>query len=180
MALVVAASNVLVQYPVTAFGLGDLLTWGAFTYPVAFLVTDATNRAFGARPARRVVYAGFVVGLLLSAWLSEPRIAAASGAAFLAAQLTDVAVFDRLRGQAWWRAPLVSSLVSSALDTALFFSLAFAGTGMGEATLPGIGEVPLWVTLALGDFAVKIACALLMLVPYGALVARLAPAEAAR
>lgn len=157
MALVVLASNIAVAWPI-----GDWLTWGAFTYPFAFLVTDLTNRLLGPGPARRVACAGFAFGVLLSLWLAEPRIAAASGAAFLAAQLLDIAIFDRLRRGAWWRAPLVSSLAASALDTALFFSLAFAGT-----------EVP-WVTLAIGDYCAKLAMAALLLAPFRAVVA-LAP-----
>lgn len=154
MAAVVACSNVLVQYPV-----GEWLTWGAFTYPVAFLVTDLTNRAYGPGKARRVVYAGFALAVLLSVLLASPRIAAASGVAFLVAQLLDVSVFDRIRhAGGWWMPPLVSSLVASAVDTALFFSVAFAGT-----------PVP-WVTLALGDYAVKVALALSMLIPFRVLM----------
>ena len=149
MTLIVAASNLLVQYPIN-----DWLTWGAFTYPVSFLVNDLTNRHLGPGRARRVVYAGFAVGVLLSVMLSTPRIAAASGLAFLSAQLLDVSIFNRLRQGAWWRAPLVSSVVASVLDTALFFSLAFAGTG-----LP-------WTTWAAGDLAVKGAMAGVMLLPF--------------
>lgn len=185
---VVAASNFLVQYPVQAevggINLADLLTWGAFTYPVAFLVTDLTNRHFGPGGARVVVVAGFAVAVVLSIYLSTPRIAIASGSAFLLAQLLDIAVFDRLRAGRWWHAPLFSSLVSSALDTLIFFSLAFGGvfsgldTGFGRtdgslefpAPLLGAGpQVPLWVSLALGDFLVKLLLAGLMLGPYGAL-----------
>lgn len=152
MAGVIGLSNFAVQ-----FAINDWLTWGAFTYPVAFLVTDLTNRAAGPVMARRVVYAGFALGVVLSLWLADWRIAAASGSAFLIAQLLDVAVFDRLRRQTWWKAPLASSLLGSAVDTALFFSLAFAGTG-----LP-------WVTWALGDFAAKLAMAILLLGPFGVL-----------
>lgn len=159
MIAVVAAANVLVQHPITAFGVGDWLTWGAFTYPLSFLVTDLTNRRFGPEAARRVVYVGFALGVALSIALATPRIALASGAAFLAGQLLDVHVFDRLRRQAWWRAPLVSSFLASAVDTALFFSLAFAFT-----------PVP-WPTLALGDFGVKLAMALLLLAPFRAAMA---------
>ena len=158
MAAIVLASNILVQYPLTAFGLGDVLTYGAFTYPFAFLVTDLTNRWFGPAKARLVILVGFAVAVALSLWLADARIAVASGAAFLTAQMLDVTVFNRLRAGSWWRAPLVSSTVGSALDTALFFSLAFAGT-----------DVP-WVTLALGDFAVKMAMALAALVPYAGLM----------
>ena len=130
MAAVVLLSNILVQYPVQAtvggINLADLLTWGAFTYPVAFLVTDLTNRRFGVARARMVVAIGFLLAVLLSIWLATPRIAIASGTAFLVAQLLDVSIFDRMRRSAWWQAPLVSSLIGSAVDTLIFFSLAFA------------------------------------------------------
>ena len=130
MAAVVVASNFLVQFPVTGtlFGiaLGDLLTWGAFTYPVAFLITDLTNRQFGPSIARRIVFVGFVVGVALSFWLSAPRIAIASGTAFLIGQLLDISVFNELRRKSWWKAPLAASLAGTVLDTVLFFSLAFA------------------------------------------------------
>lgn len=149
MVLVVTISNVAVQYPIN-----DWLTYGALTYPIAFLVTDLTNRALGVAPARKVVYAGFAVAVGLSIWLATPRIALASGAAFLIAQLLDISIFDRLRRGNWWRAPLISSTLASFLDTALFFSLAFAGTG-----LP-------WVTWAIGDYGVKIAVALALLIPF--------------
>ncbi|PKQ07243.1 MAG: hypothetical protein CVT71_01135 [Alphaproteobacteria bacterium HGW-Alphaproteobacteria-10] len=176
MAMLVTASNILVQYPV-----GDFLTWGAFTYPFAFLVTDLTNRRFGPRAARRVVYVGFALAVALSVMLASPRIAMASGAAFLSAQMLDVAVFDRLREGAWWRAPLISSTLGSCLDTALFFTLAFSGwasfLGPSEdwalvgAPLLGVGmAAPFWVSLALGDFAVKMAIALAALGPYRAAV----------
>ena len=160
MAAVVVASNVLVQFPIN-----DWLTWGAFTYPVAFLVTDLTNRRLGPDAARRVAIAGFVAAVLLSMWLATPRIALASGTAFLTAQLLDVTLFDRLRRRPWWQAPLASSTLASIWDTAVFFSLAFAGTG-----LP-------WVTWALGDLAVKLAMALALLLPFRALMgSRPAPA----
>lgn len=188
MAAVVVASNYLVQFPLQAHLLGvnlaDLLTWGAFTYPVAFLVTDLTNRHFGPGAARRVVFVGFVLAVALSIWLATPRIALASGSAFLVAQLLDVALFDRLRRHVWWVPPLVSSMVGSAVDTLLFFALAFAPAFAaldfgGEAgslgfavPLLGLGsDVPLWVSLAAGDYLVKLAVGLAMLVPY-ALVAR--------
>lgn len=158
MVAVVAASNWLVQYPIN-----DFLTWGALTYPVSFLVTDLTNRAFGPARARQVVYVGFALGVALSVWLADWRIAAASGSAFMAGQLLDISIFDRLRRSAWWRAPLASSVLGSIVDTALFFSLAFAGT-----------DVP-WVTLALGDLAVKLVLALLFLAPFRALMAAIAP-----
>ncbi len=187
MAGIVLLSNILVQYPVQAtFGginLADLLTWGAFTYPVAFLVTDLTNRRFGKTNARIVVAVGFLLAVLLSIWLATPRIAIASGTAFLVAQLLDVSIFDRLRASTWWQAPLVSSLVGSAVDTLIFFGLAFApafapafaaldfggADGSLDFVVPflGIGsEVPLWISLAAGDFLVKIAVGLAMLLPY--------------
>ncbi len=149
MTVIVIASNILVQYPVN-----DWLTWGAFTYPVAFLVTDLANRRLGPAAARRVVYVGFALAVLCSAVLATPRIAVASGTAFLAAQLLDIRVFDRLRQGTWWRAPLVSSAIGSTVDTALFFSLAFALTG-----LP-------WIGWAIGDLGVKLAVALAMLLPF--------------
>jgi len=150
MAVVVTASNVLVQYPIN-----DWLTWGAFSYPVSFFVTDLTNRRLGPAAARRVVYAGFAVAVALSIWLATPRIAVASGSAFLVAQLLDVKLFDLLRRRVWWLPPFLSSTVASVVDTVLFFSLAFAGTG-----------VP-WVTLAIGDYLAKLLMALVMLLPYG-------------
>lgn len=193
MACVVAASNLLVQYPFRPFGLDEILTWGAFTYPVAFLVNDLTNRRFGPEAARRVVLAGFALAVVLSVWLATPRIAIASGSAFLVAQMLDVAVFDRLRGQAWWQAPFVSTLIGSAVDTVLFFSIAFAGIFSGIDAFFGMedgslafpvsflgGEAPLWVSLALGDFCVKILIGLAMLAPYGALLTVLKPVPAAR
>src|SRR5690606_7378126 len=166
--------------------------WGAFTYPVAFLVTDLANRNHGAAAARKVVYAGFAVAVVLSVWLATPRIAIASGTAFLAAQLIDVAVFERARRNVWWQAPLVSSVTGSVIDTVLFFSLACAArfaaldTGLGRedgslgCAVPFVfgGEVPLWVSLALGDFCVKTVMALVALVPYGALLSVLKPARA--
>ncbi len=162
MAAVVVVSNVAVQFPIN-----DWLTWGALTYPVAFLVTDLTNRRLGAAATRRVVYVGFAIAVALSVWAAGPRIALASGSAFLAAQLLDVLIFDRLRRSgAWWRAPLVSSLSASALDTALFFSLAFAFTG-----LP-------WITWGLGDFGVKAGMALALLIPFRALMRVVAAAAA--
>ena len=158
MVLIVVSSNVLVQYP-----LSDWLTWGAITYPFSFLVVDLANRYHGPRLARRIVYVGFVVGLLLSAGMATPRIAVASGTAFLCAELLDVTLFNRLRQHAWWKPPLVSTLSASVLDTAIFFTLAFAGT-----------EMP-WVTLALGDFGVKLAIALFALVPFRVALALVRP-----
>ena len=162
MAVVVTVSNVLVQY-----AINDWLTWAAFTYPVAFLVTDLSNRALGPAAARRVVYVGFLIAVVLSLYFADVRIAIASGTAFLVAQLLDVQVFDRLRRATWWKAPLISSGLGSVVDTALFFSLAFAGT-----------QVP-WVTLALGDLAVKLAMASSLLLPYRLLMGSLPRRQAA-
>jgi uncharacterized PurR-regulated membrane protein YhhQ (DUF165 family) len=153
MTIVVAASNYLVQWPIN-----DWLTWGALTYPVAFLVTDVTNRVHGPAMARKVVYAGFACAVVLSILLASPRIALASGSAFLCAQLMDVFVFNRLRNRVWWLPPFVSTVLGSVLDTGLFFSLAFAGE-----------DLP-WVTWALGDFGVKLAMGLLLVAPFRALV----------
>ncbi len=193
MTLVVVASNILVQYPLSGalFGvnLGDLLTWGAFTYPVAFLITDLTNRQFGPAIARRVVLAGFVVGITLSFWTSIPRIAIASGTAYLIGQLLDISVFNRLRRQRWWHAPLAGSMLGSVLDTALFFSIAFAASfsfvGPNDAfaieNAPVLGifalEAPRWISWALGDLSVKILVGLFMLLPYGALMNTLKPMQ---
>ncbi|WP_346907519.1 queuosine precursor transporter [uncultured Roseibium sp.] len=192
MAVVVVASNYLVQFPVRghlgAINLADLLTWGAFTYPAAFLVTDLTNRKFGPNPARLVVMVGFVLAVALSILLSTPRIAAASGAAFLVAQLLDVTVFNRLRRLSWWKAPFASSLIGSVIDTVLFFSIAFSGVlavllGYYDAfaveTAPLLGvfaaEVPRWISWAIGDFSVKILVAVFLLAPYRILLGLLVP-----
>ena len=153
MAVTVAASNFLVQIPIN-----DWLTWGALTYPIAFLVTDLVNRRRGPADARHVVMVGFVIGVGLSFFTSTVRIALASGTAFLLAQLLDVWLYNRMRRLSWWRAPLISSSIASAFDTALFFSRAFAATG-----LP-------WVTWAIGDYGVKLAVAALMLVPFRVLM----------
>jgi queuosine precursor transporter len=178
MTLVVAASNALVRVPFEPFGLADKLTWGAFAYPVAFLVTDLTNRRFGAPAARKAVYAGFALAVVLSLALATPRIALASGAAFLIGQLLDVAVFSRLRRLAWWRAPLAASLAGSAVDTALFFSLAFAGDPAMSAPVDLFGApAPLWASLAVFDFVVKVLGAALLLAPYGALMRVVRPFE---
>jgi uncharacterized integral membrane protein (TIGR00697 family) len=191
MAAVVVASNILVQFLL----LDGLLTWGAFTYPLAFLVTDVTNRLYGPALARRVVWAGFATGVVCSLIGSQimgefgplvpMRIAVASGVAFLTAQLLDVAIFDRMRDGAWWRAPLVSSVIGSAVDTALFFSLAFAYSipwgidAVAWASEPAplllIGpEAPLWVTLAIADWVVKLTIAALALLPFRALTRQVA------
>ena len=195
MAAIVVASNILVQ-----FFVGDWLTWGAFTYPIAFLVTDVMNRFYGPSAARRVVFVGFVVGIIcslvgtqitvqLAPDFAAPavtlRIALGSATAFLVAQLLDVTIFDRLRAGAWWRAPLVSTLVGSTVDTALFFSIAFAGGFV--ATLgadhnteffnqavghPFGGEATRWVGTALVDWSVKVTIALIALIPFRIVTAR--------
>ncbi|MFC4626482.1 VUT family protein [Daeguia caeni] len=189
MCAAVAASNILVQYPFEHFGLGEILTYGAFTYPFAFLVNDLTNRRFGPAAARKVVYVGFILGVIMSIWLATPRIAIASGSAFLFAQLMDITVFDHLRRQTWWKAPFAAAMFGSVLDTILFFSIAFAAsfswidrlTGMPDSSLAepaaflGLG-MPLWASLALGDFMVKVVMGTLMLIPYGAILAIFAPA----
>ena len=180
MTFVVVASNILVQYPFEPLGLGDYLTWGAFTYPVAFLVTDLTNRRYGAGMARRLVAVGFVIAVALSIWLATPRIALASGTAFLVGQLLDITVFNRLRRQSWWRAPLIGSVFGSVIDTALFFSLAFAGDVEMSGPVDFMGlSLPLWQSLAICDFLVKMLLALLALVPYGALLRAIRPLEQA-
>lgn len=192
MVAVVSASNILVLHPfaVTLGGvnLGDTLTWGAFTYPAAFLVTDLTNRHFGPRRARFVVLAGFIVAVAMSIWLASPRIAIASGSAFLVAQMLDVSIFNWLRQGRWWRAPLTSSLIGSVIDTLIFFSLAFApffagidamlgredsSLGFGVPFLSVGAEVPLWISLAVGDFLVKLLMAAILLAPYGVLRRRI-------
>lgn len=190
MAIIVVASNILVQHL-----FGQWLTWGAFTYPFAFLVTDLTNRFYGAPAARRVVWAGFATGVVCSLVgtqitgefgpLVTLRVALASGTAFLAAQMLDVTVFDRMRTGAWWKAPLVSTLLGSSLDTALFFTIAFSATlsfiepandvSWAGALLPllGVGPAaPLWVSLAAADWLVKLALALAALVPFRLILAR--------
>jgi uncharacterized PurR-regulated membrane protein YhhQ (DUF165 family) len=194
MIAVVTASNILVQFPVEAdlgpIHLGDILTWGAFTYPFAFLVSDLTNRYDGPGRARAVVLVGFAVALCLSAYLSTPRIAIASATAFLVGQLLDIAVFSRLRNRFWLLPPLSASLLGSLIDTVIFFSIAFApafgaidiwfgmadgSLGMGAPWL-GVGaEVPLWLSLASGDFSVKFLAALLLLMPYRLLMNAVMP-----
>lgn len=191
MAVIVVASNILVQHP-----LGGYLTWGALTYPFAFLVTDLTNRLQGAAAARRVVLAGFATGIICSLIgtqivgdfgpLVTLRIAIGSGLAFLTAQLLDVSVFNRLRAGSWWKAPLFSTLVSSTLDTAIFFSIAFSatlafiepGNDVSWATAPGpllgLGpEAPFWASLAVADWCVKLVLAIVALVPFRLIVGRL-------
>ncbi|MCG7393647.1 queuosine precursor transporter [Microvirga sp. ACRRW] len=181
MTIVVLSSNILVQYPFQHLGLGDYLTWGAFTYPFAFLVTDLSNRRFGPKGARRVVYAGFVLAVALSIYLATPRIAIASGAAFLVAQLLDIHIFTRLRGHAWWMPPFVSSVISSGLDTAIFFSIAFycgALPGLGLTITDVLSHAGIadecialpWVNLAVADYMVKLALAAISIAPYGAIL----------
>lgn len=199
MALVVVASNILVQFPmqgaVASLSLADILTWGAFTYPFAFLVTDLANRRYGPAVARQIVFVGFMTAivcsivvppLLFANGLIEygtaadrlVRIAAASGTAFLTAQLLDVTVFNRLRRQSWWRAPVIGTLAGSVLDTLVFFTIAFSGAfafaGPNDAfaleTSPLMGVLPVetmrWVSWALGDLSVKLVIAVVALIPY--------------
>jgi uncharacterized integral membrane protein (TIGR00697 family) len=197
MAAIVVASNILVQYLI----LDGLLTWGAFTYPFAFLVTDLMNRAYGAAAARKVVFVGFIVGVICSLIGSQImlqgdgyeyaavalRIAVGSGVAFLIAQLVDVAIFDRMRSGAWWRAPLASTVIGSALDTTLFFTIAFAQSvpffsenanmeiSWAWDTMPLLtigSDAPLWVSLAIADWMVKMAIALIALIPFRVLSAK--------
>lgn len=192
MTFVVVASNILVQYPFDHFGMKDILTWGAFTYPIAFLVNDLTNRTYGKSAARAVVIAGFVIAVILSFYLATPRIAIASGTAFLTGQLLDIQVFDRLRRHSWWKAPFMATVFGSMLDTAIFFTVAFAAPfafidtvfGMTDGSLafpvPFFGgETELWMALAFGDFCVKILMGVLALIPYGALLNVLKPTERA-
>ena len=170
MGVIVLASNYLVQFPVKYLGLDNLLTYGAFSYPIAFLITDLANRSYGKIAARKIVYVGFSIGIMFTLFFSTNfsdlisiRIAIGSGIAFITAQLLDVQIFDRLRKKHWYVAPLSSSLIGSTIDTFLFFSISFYGTG-----------VP-WVTLSLGDLAVKIFIALLMLIPFRLLLGTLKP-----
>ena len=191
MATIVVASNILVQ-----FLFGQWLTWGAFTYPLAFLVTDIMNRVYGASAARRVVFIGFLVGVACSLIgtqimgefgpLVTLRIAVGSGIAFLTAQLLDVAIFDRLRAAKWWQAPVFSSIIGSSVDTFLFFSIAFSAqlaflepvndVSWANEVLPLLGmgpEAPLWVSLAVADWGVKMALALIALIPFRIVTRRL-------
>ncbi len=168
MALFVTASNFLVQYPINFFGMEEFLTYGAFTYPVTFLITDLSNRRYGKFIARKIVYMGFILGVLLTLFFStnfsdliSMRIAIGSGTAFLFAQLLDVQIFDKLRSKIWFAAPFTSSLIGSLVDTFLFFSIAFYGTGIN------------WITLGVGDFIVKVLIALIMLIPFRILMATL-------
>ena len=171
MGVVVLASNYLVQFPINYYGLKEILTYGAFSYPIAFLITDLANRSYGKVIARQIVYIGFVIGISFTLLFStnfgdliSVRIAIGSGTAFLVAQLIDVQIFDKLRMKKWFVAPLTSSFIGSVVDTFLFFSISFYATG-----------VP-WVTLSLGDLAVKIFVALIMLIPFRMLLGTLKPA----
>ena len=165
MAFVVSLSNYLVQFPVNYFNLQNFLTYGAFSYPVAFLITDLANRTYGKNTAKKIVYLGFALGVFLTFYFSTNysdlisiRIAIGSGVAFLVAQLIDVNIFDKLRNKIWYTAPLVSSLIGSTVDTFLFFSIAFYGTSTN------------WITLSIGDLLIKIIVALIMLIPFRLLI----------
>ena len=170
MGAVVLASNYLVQFPIKYYGLEEILTYGAFSYPIAFLITDLANRSFGKIVARKIVYIGFAIGISFTLLFSTNftdlisiRIAIGSGTAFLVAQLLDVQIFDKLRKKEWFVAPLSSSLIGSTIDTFIFFSISFYGTG-----------IP-WITLSLGDLSVKIFVALMMLIPFRLLLKTLKP-----
>jgi len=173
MGIVVLASNYLVQFPIQYYGLEEILTYGAFSYPVAFLITDLANRSYGKIVARKIVYVGFIIGIVFTLFFSTNftdlisiRIAIGSGTAFMVAQLLDVQIFDYLRQNKWFVAPLTSSLIGSTVDTFLFFSISFYATG-----------IP-WVTLSLGDLAVKIFVALAMLIPFRLLLGTLKVSKA--
>ena len=170
MGVVVLSSNYLVQFPLNYYGLNEILTYGAFSYPVAFLITDLANRSFGKVTARKIVYFGFLLGIGFTVLFSTDfadfisiRIAIGSGMAFLVAQLLDVQIFDKLRKKKWFVAPLTSSMIGSTVDTFLFFSISFYGTG-----------VP-WVTLSFGDLAVKVLVSLIMLIPFRFLLKKFRP-----
>jgi len=173
MGVVVLSSNFLVQFPINYYGLNEILTYGAFSYPIAFLITDLANRSYGKIVARKIVYFGFVLGIGFTVLFSTDfadlisiRIAIGSGVAFLTAQLLDVQIFDRLRKKEWFVAPLTSSMIGSTIDTFLFFSISFYGTG-----------VP-WVTLSIGDLIVKVTVALIMLIPFRLLLKTFKPIKA--
>ena len=170
MGVVVLASNYLVQFPVNYYGLEELLTYGAFSYPIAFLITDLANRSYGKLIARKIVYIGFIIGISFTLLFStnftdliSVRIAIGSGTAFLVAQLLDVQIFDNLRKKEWFIAPFASSIIGSTVDTFLFFSISFYATG-----------VP-WFTLSLGDLTVKILVAIIMLIPFRLLLKTFKP-----
>ena len=161
MGAIILASNYLVQFPIKYYGFEEILTYGAFSYPIAFLITDLANRAYGKFEARKIVYFGFAIGILFTLFFSTNlsdlisiRIAIGSGTAFIVAQLLDVQIFDILRQKKWFVAPLTSSLIGSTIDTFIFFSISFYGTGIN------------WISLSLGDLAVKIFVALVMLIPF--------------
>ena len=165
MGAIIIISNYLVQFPINKFHLQDILTYGAFSYPITFLITDLANRRFGIKEARKLVYIGFGIGILLTTFVSTNfkdiisiRIALGSGTAFLVAQLIDIEIFQRLRNKEWFVAPITSSISGSTVDTFLFFSISFAGTGIS------------WITLAVGDLFVKFLMALLMLIPFRLLI----------
>ena len=175
MASIVALSNYLVQFPINYFGLKDLLTYGALSYPIAFLITDLSNRRYGKKTAKKIVYLGFALGVFLTLYFSTNysnlisiRIAIGSGTAFLVAQLIDVNIFDKLRKKIWFAAPLVSSLIGSSIDTFLFFSISFYGTDIN------------WVSLSFGDLFVKLFVALLMLIPFRLLLSHIQEVTAAK
>ena len=168
MAVVVLVSNYLVQFPVSRLGLDEILTYGAFSYPIAFLITDLANRKYGKLVARQIVYFGFIVGVFLTLYFSTNfsdlisiRIAIGSGTAFFIAQLIDVQIFDKLRRKKWFVAPLTSSLVGSTIDTFIFFSISFYGTGLN------------WITLGAGDLCVKVSMAFFMLIPFRILIKKI-------
>ena len=173
MGVIVLASNYLVQFPIKYYGLEEILTYGAFSYPIAFLITDLANRSYGKVVARKIVYIGFIIGIVFTLFFStnfadliSVRIAIGSGTAFLVAQLLDVQIFDKLRKKKWFVAPLTSSLIGSTVDTFLFFSISFYATG-----------IP-WVTLSLGDLSVKVLVALLMLIPFRLLLGTIKASKA--
>ncbi len=170
MGVIVLVSNYLVQFPIKYYGFEEILTYGAFSYPIAFLITDLANRSYGKAAAKKIVYFGFTIGILFTFFFSTNfsdlisiRIAIGSGTAFIVAQLLDVQIFDKLRQKKWFVAPLISSFVGSTVDTFIFFSISFYGTGVS------------WVTLSLGDLSVKIFVALLMLIPFRLLLKTLKP-----
>lgn len=177
MVVVVLISNILVQYPVQLFGLQDLLTWAAFTYPIAFFVTDLTNRYCGLQTAKKVVYVGFTIAVVLSILFATPRIAIASGTAFLASQILDIYIFRKYIKHTWWKAPIISSALGSLLDTTIFFSIAFSlnfsflGYSDSFATekIPALlmqMEAPRWVMWAIGDLIIKLLVAIVLLIPF--------------
>ena len=175
MGVVVLVSNYLVQFPIKYYGLEKILTYGALTYPIAFLITDLTNRRYGKKIARKIVYFGFFLGVFLTIFFSTNfsdlisiRIALGSGTAFITAQLIDIQIFDKLRNKKWFIAPLTSSLFGSVIDTFLFFSISFYGTGV------------YWVSLSLGDLTVKIIVALAMLIPFRILMSKLLSFDSAK